>query len=75
MLESLQPWLRNNESSGPTWFCFVSVCSLLLSRVLGFSEIVLACRLLNGKMVSITAVKQILTFVCAAQCWAEVGFE
>lgn len=41
----------------------------------GFSEIVLAERFLNGKMLSITTVKQTLILVCAMQWWAEVGFE
>jgi len=53
-------------------FPFVLCC---LVGFWGFSEIVPAGRLFNGEMLSIAAVKQMLTFVCATECWAEVGFE
>lgn len=57
MFESLQPWLRNNAQNqfGFVLFQFVLCC------LVDFCEIVSAERFLNGKMLSITAVKQILT--------------
>lgn len=72
MFESLQPGLRNNAQNqlGFVLFQFVLCC---LVGFWGFSEIVPAERFLNGKILSITAVKQTLTLVCATQ--AEVGFE
>lgn len=74
MFESLQPWLRNNPQNQPGFVLFQFVLCCLVD-FWAFSEIVPAGRLLNGKMLSITAVKQILAFVCGTQCWAEVGFE